>query len=1019
MHGALAPLFVAGFFGTFLLYLALGLLALAATAALDKAMGKERGLLLYAAVLVGLTWLMRPVAPPPTKPMTKALKFEDARARLDPSTVLEFRGEVFSRPPVPEASRNVFQEHSDTNPLPPVALEKPPPVSLAFPLPPTIPGVAPGARWRYRGTVPDVKTGDGSKLPDVPPDAFTAYERKPEDVFDWIEYGGRRTYVYVLAIDGMKEGSPEFESPRGGLKWALASGEGAQLKPWKDLLVTFVVIGDEAKAKSALTDVRKAKKGAVGSPRAPLSPVGGEPEKWTLRRTVENLYVESLRKNGRGNVDPASLEVEELKAVAADMARVGDAGKEDGAGWDKAAAILQVALQKERARPQPDLGEILASLVEAYRARQDERSILATLSEYDRVNPRRGDGPAWLGEVYLERLRLADAGDGYFGEALRREPGLRSALVGRGDAAAARGLHDEALRYLQEASARAGADVSVRLGEEYLRLGRLPEARTALEAALSVDAFDPRVLILKGAIQYANGEVQPARDTFAQAAALPGDGPSGMPARRHRAEALYDLGLAEWRLGHGDAASAAFDAAEAALRAGAQRGRSPDETVSPELGRALLSLAATNLSEASDSLERSRAEAPGVAYVEMLDGWMAANRRDWAAAKPLFERALALASDLREVDGWMSETRLHLAEDATAKGGPPAESAADFDAAVKFAERASRRETDPKARLDFLVREAHVKMRWQNQSERKRFEAAVEAAKRALALAREERRALAVKGYCEYMLGVQDSDHYVASLRDFDDLLRVNAPPDDPLTVYAKACEEAIKHWQRLEEKVITFSDTKLTTDWKVDEANGIRATPDKGRLRFFETKRDEGAKKDGALNDPTVHAFTASLFNKDSFESVRMLVWIPKTDKGGENVNNVLFEIAVQGDSRGKPTERLPGVAVAWYKGKVHVRVGGGTDPLFKSGEFRDPAAGEMPWPEDAGGLPTRVEIERLDKDGNFEIRLNGTVVLKDRVPVFKQAKGPAELYLGGFSTQTQRWDVSVDDVRVVRRKP
>ena len=59
---------LASFFGSFLLYVALGLGALVVTAALDKIMGKERALLLYAAGVVGLTWAMKPAAPPAQKP---------------------------------------------------------------------------------------------------------------------------------------------------------------------------------------------------------------------------------------------------------------------------------------------------------------------------------------------------------------------------------------------------------------------------------------------------------------------------------------------------------------------------------------------------------------------------------------------------------------------------------------------------------------------------------------------------------------------------------------------------------------------------------------------------------------------------------------------------------------------------------------------------------------------------------------------------------------------------------------
>src|SRR5207247_1255356 len=149
-------------FGTFLLFLLAGLGALAVTALLDRAIGKERALLLYAVGLVALTFVMRPVPPDPIQPKTKDLVFE---AKADPSTPLRLAGDVFASAPLKDRDRNAFREHSDTNPLPPVDLAQPPAVALAYPLPPTVPGVGPESRRIYRGALPAVAVGDGSKLP--------------------------------------------------------------------------------------------------------------------------------------------------------------------------------------------------------------------------------------------------------------------------------------------------------------------------------------------------------------------------------------------------------------------------------------------------------------------------------------------------------------------------------------------------------------------------------------------------------------------------------------------------------------------------------------------------------------------------------------------------------------------------------------------------------------------------------------------------------------------------------------
>jgi hypothetical protein len=160
----------ASFFGSFLLFALLGLLALAVTAALDKRVGKEVALFLWAFVILGVAYTLRPEVSAGTVPKPKSL---DLAREHDPSKLGTPQFDALARTAIEAPSRNLFQQQSDTSPLPPVVIAEPPPVPLAFPLPPTIPALGPASRRGYRA-VPESGRRRG-KLPDVPADSFSAY----------------------------------------------------------------------------------------------------------------------------------------------------------------------------------------------------------------------------------------------------------------------------------------------------------------------------------------------------------------------------------------------------------------------------------------------------------------------------------------------------------------------------------------------------------------------------------------------------------------------------------------------------------------------------------------------------------------------------------------------------------------------------------------------------------------------------------------------------------------------------
>src|SRR5439155_22497901 len=126
------------------------------------------------------------------------------------------------------------------------------------------------------------------------------------------------------------------------LKWdlALKGGTPTFSKPWKALQVNFAVIGGEEEAKGKIDKFHKARQQGITT--APAE----QHDDWFLRRSVENLFVESCRKHGSPR--PEDLGVDDLLLVAADMAQVGEQGKEDGEGWRRAVDALRVALEKSK-----------------------------------------------------------------------------------------------------------------------------------------------------------------------------------------------------------------------------------------------------------------------------------------------------------------------------------------------------------------------------------------------------------------------------------------------------------------------------------------------------------------------------------------------------------------------------------------------------------------------------------------------------------------------------------------------
>ena len=550
----LMPL-VAGAVGTFFLFVLLGLGALPFTAALDQSIGKEKALLLYSLLLLVGTFLLysgsapdkRKVKPGTVKGMT-----------VEP---LDLKGDPFARPAYAlvaddtDQTRNVFQRYSDTSPLPPPALDMPPMLALERGLPPTVPGPAPGHRWVLRGDFPTIDPESAAGIAEIPDAEFQDYQIQPEDVFDSLTKAGQTTFVFLSVLNGgegeVKFGEPGYDE----LARRLVAEEG------NEILMKFAYIGG---AKEAARRLDANKDGqvtpnevAVVQNEARLK-VSAERtltdgESVQLRRSVDNLYNEALRRNGiRPNFREGPKDVSALRRAARDMAKVGATGKDNFEGWRRAADLLEVALaEAKRVGGDAVRSDVLLELLEAYRALHNERAILRVLAEYVRANPKQEDGWTWLGDVTLERMGQASLALDYYDEALSHNRGYALAKLGKGRALSLAGEHTRALASYRDAVGVPRAKYYRALG--LLRTGKLDQAKAEVDAYLVNNANDPEAILLRGCVLYAQGkDLGSARAAFERVATMP-------DASRTRAKACYNLGLTCARMGQKKAALTAFE----------------------------------------------------------------------------------------------------------------------------------------------------------------------------------------------------------------------------------------------------------------------------------------------------------------------------------------------------------------------------------------------------------------------------------------------------------------------------
>ena len=1005
---------VASAVGDFFLYLLLGLLALPVTAALANKIGKEKALLLWAIGILGFTIWMRPEVP--AQRGLKAGSLADL-----PTESVELSVKPFDHPGInPDLARNLFRKHSDTRPLDPVDLQQPPWIPLAFPLPPTTPGPAPGFQRVLRGELLKAPAGDGSTIGEMPQATFASYVPTPEDVFDQVSSPGGRQYVYVRALRAkeggwIREGEPGFDM----LFDQLVGPEVPE-----GLRVEFALVGPTKTAQKYLDDdgmevgVLRASQANVTSGAAQD---GGR--RWIRRKTVAYLYRDALpghiRKGGLG----AARNWQEVARAADKMADVGRTGKETMGGWRHAAELLERAdeLAIEAEVTAGTRADILTKLIDAYRALRQEDQVLRVLATYARTSPTDHNGWLWLGDLMLD-LGLPHAAENYIDQALRRRSTLPEANLAKGDAATLQGDYGQALSAYGNAGSDAGR---VSKARALLRLGRLSDAKTAAMSVLGSDPDNVEAKLVRGSVLYAEGNLASARADF--------DSISRAPAGDFlRAQASYNLGLTCLRLGQHDAALQAFEVCRSALEMGASPGQTPAEMVSPSLGLAIAAVARGEMDAVGEFLSAARTEAPLNPYVDFLAAVVAHGRNDVGATVRALERSQSLDRGYAELDSWLAMTYLNLAEQQVSTGADSETANETFRKALAYAERAAQREeTADKDDVTMKLRLALVQLRSQHLSKRQRYEAAQATAQGVVDMpsARNNPVGHTLLGFCNY--GIGGEERVSECLRNFQKVVQdvgdVENHPWQNYADYAASALRRVKKWRSLEEKSIEFSDTQLPRDWPVVEGFGVRVQVNPATAGLdFETRGSGGIKKeDGTQFKPSVQIVNSTLLTRASMEELSMQIKVAK-EEGGRSVNNVTFGVQLYVGRGDSIRARTQGVGIFYDKGHLAFRSQGGDKDVFEDGlihrEGNDVEAREWPssdWLE--------LRVVRTDPDrGGVKIYLApaGTsvddmepyLVFQDDNNGFKSSRSALNLWIGGWGNQAQSMKVQVRDIRVVR---
>ena len=857
-----------------------------------------------------------------------------------------------------------------------------------------------------RGGGDEKKPEEAGALGEVPTASFAQYELQQRmSTTGCCSAPNRNTSISVRSTPD-RGGSLRVPPDTATLLWTLSQPPG----PDRDRLsVRYAVVGGESEAKKRLAPeaIVKARGSSVTTSRAAERP------RWFLRKSVDNLFLAATRTNGITDVTK-SREASALTRAADTMADVGATGKEYGDGWRRAAELLEAALSiAETSGSTAQQTEILTKLLNAYRATNDEQAQLRVLAKYARTSPNSSEAWASIGDLYVDGLNLPVEALPYYERALRIDSRNRKALVGRGRALGLAGRYLDGLSALRSSSGGdPKADVEKAMAQ--LRVGKLDDAKATAERVLSSQPDNAPAMLVRGAAFYAMGQLEAALPVFQQVVVMPS-------AHEWRALAAYNLGMTAVRMDRLELARAAFDATEKALLYGSRSALSPEETVSPALGRAYLALATGDDASVTSHLDTARNEAPRSAYVDLFAAQFFAGgeQSQSAAAYRHLTDALRKSSGYGEIDGWMGKVCAELGVLEGAEGGGEGR-AGNFERAVAFMKRIADRE-DKRDREAYAmrVREAMVRLQRTDLPRRRRYTEALDAINMVLKKDRHRELppALAVRAYCNYQLADYDQ-----CIRDFDNILSTvgDDVTDDRRAFrdYAEEQRAAVNKWRALEVKTVTFDQDQLPRDiWRPDESGKVKIRPGEGWLHFVGQ-----SSRDGKLESPVVALSNPTLFTKESFVELSIMLKIPKMDRSAA-INNVAFGVEVmraskRGRSRGGKS--MGGIGIFYDKGRVAARSAKGRKDAFKDAAMHrlKENNADVDWPTGNDG-EVEVRFVREDDDrGTMVVYIDGQEYHRDDISTFKRSTGAAALWIGGFSTQAQKFDIRVGTIRIIRRR-
>jgi tetratricopeptide (TPR) repeat protein len=858
------------------------------------------------------------------------------------------------------ALRALFTPPRDTRPLPPLALAEPPLPELPGIAPPPSPGPAPGS-WgtllrtrvervdvpglfdeldatlagggafdaEFFGVGDDGGAEEAGGEPESPPDPFEGPAYEPLDdlaartarlesyrrLYDWIQLGAAEL------LFGRIENRDRFALDHGG-------------REAEALL--FTVLDPET------GEERFAGQEAIEYERSRVSD-------WGFADTASNR-IEKRYRDADGVVTPGTYVDRLALAEEALLAR-----RDVPRGVEVAESLFRACAEYDASDPRPRLG--IARCREASFDFEGAFDVYQGLLE--RFDHR---AEVHVGLASLERrFLLYDSAEARLARALELERGAWTARWAMGRLLLERGRFDEARTHLAVAMENAPTEphraplrygIRADLAEAHLALGEVAEAARLLPKTLRVAPGHERTIAMLFAVEELAGAERTGDEDSAAELAAEVDG-AGFELALARARAQLRAG--EW----------------GAAREGLEQAADSDPLRAAEALRVLSWLAErTSHPELAASFAEQAHEAdPTDLWVLFQRGRLAARAEDDEAAAESLHAVLALHPGL-------VDALVELGEIARRDGR-----SAD---AARYLRRAL--ELEP-GRADVWTRRALAELSTGDV-------AAAEAGfDRALTLDPDDAAALGGYAWCVYLGG--DPDEATNLLARIDDDRR-EFGDEDPLRLWARAQIERLR--DHLEKVAWTdgFERASVRKGWAVEEQAGPRLSIEEGVLRFHGTFDENGAVRVYQTHPASQFVSIEGSVRIAEGTAVRAGLFVAR-ERQRSRTRDLLSEASVSRHRDGTPQVRF------LSRGELEPDV-------------RDLA---VPFPV---GEWVRLRIERSGDASEATVTLfvDGVPVVENE-PMRDLGRANTPLFMGFFAEGEvgRELDLEMDDVEIVHRRP